>query len=520
MLPSGYAGPSYGAPHHKEKPEKSHGEHETSWVPHVEPHVVETEVSSEIKNPPVIQDNLHYVGKTAQTPTKNLEDDYVDDTEEGRPTLITENKNQPPIQEATRLITIPKETNSTSTKTIVGEAPDNRLSLSDAKQIPSSDNQVNGPTVQEGTNFDDEPANPSRDLEKNVFKIVEDSLKAVTNGQSPNEVQETEPQSILVAEQKPSQANSESVIKAFEKPQLKDDILQIEENLEPTSSITTVDGNTIEEKKKPEQTTKKPRPSTNFDYQDPTQLSIDDLDPIPDVPNVAEAAPDFQNRGQFTENSRDGQNDFGSLVPAKGVSTDVDDPRMKKYIYVGKNINLPLKMFQDEDGVMKLRVDTEALCNCKNENCTKKHVDERFRTALRENEDDQNAKMPELNVRFGRDSHHSDNLMDSFVESLHDHSETSEVFKRSPKIDSGTTMNVEDEEIKGLDNEKVEMENEIRKLSEDIEKYDKANKELFNKGTLSVFRDVEKTKNVDRMITLANNLLVWMKDFAMKHLET
>ncbi|XP_044267278.1 uncharacterized protein LOC123013043 isoform X2 [Tribolium madens] len=506
--------------------------------PQVKPPQESQESSEEeIKNPPVIQDSFNLVGKEISE-NKGNDDGFVDDNEEARPSMVSRvkiPKNKPLLQ---RVTTIPKvikpEMNT------VGEAE--TISVpDDARPRPTSDNQVidlnqevaaSTPEnleknvlqtvkdslkpapmernvletvknslqevpmgqnivdiVDQGMRAQVEPnqevaASAPENLETNVLETVQNSLKQVPTAQDIIEenpsigfenfgpVQEPEPEPVFVEDRiKPSQANSDSTIKIYKPPQRN----TVGETLTPSTSFT-----------------------------EPNVLTT-----VTDPPNVVQMAPQFENRGQFSE-SGEKATYFGALVPAKD-GLPIADPRVRKLYYVGQDINLPLKMFQDENGVMKLRVDTDALCNCKNKNCSRPHLDDK------NGENNVQVALPELKVRYG-----DDELMDSFVDSIHTRGEHSEKFKRSPRIDG--VMEVEGKEknyqIDRLDKVEKKLENKIEKLGKNFEKVNEKNEELLNKGTVALYQQIEKSKDVDKMITLASDLLSWMRDLATEHLKS
>ncbi|EFA04124.1 uncharacterized protein LOC107398030 [Tribolium castaneum] len=508
--------------------------------PQVKPQPNESQESSEeeIKNPPVIQDNFNLVGKenlddnandegkiSENAGKRSWDEGYVDDNEEARPSMASRvkvPKNKPIVQ---RVTTIPKviepEMNSvreaetmsvpdvarpppTSENQVAASAPENlednvletvqdslktvpvdpnhsvtrpqvnpvlETIKNSLNEVPMAQNIVD--TVDQGLRAQpmEVAAQAPENLETNVLETVKDSLKQVPTIAPPENfgpVQEEEPQPVFVEDRiKPSQANSDNTVKVYKAPQRE-----------------TV-GEALTE-----------APSTIF-----TEPGV--LTAVTNPPNVLQMA----NRGQFSE-SGEQSTYFGALVPAK-EGLPIADPRVRKLYYVGQDINLPLKMFQDENGVMKLRVDTDALCNCKNKNCSRPHLDDRS---------DAQVALPELKVRYG-----DDELMDSFVDSIHTGGENSEKFKRSPRIDAAVEVQEEGKgknyQIDGLD--KVDkLENKIQKLAKNFEKVNTENEDLLNKGTVALYKQIEKTKDVDKMITLASDLLSWMKDLATEHLKS
>lgn len=459
--------------------------------------IVESQESSEeIKNPPVIQDNFNMVGKNVEDGyaddneearlrensdrpnlvSKNLDDGFIDDNEEARPSVVSEvkvPKNKPSP--------IPKQINPVVNP--VGDAQEVLIVSDNTREIPASENQVA----------------VTDNLEKNVLETVKDSLKSVPMAQNivdtvdknlrqnpeigPQEfenfpVQEQEPQPIFVERTKPSQANSDNVMKVIKAPQRE----TVGETLDPQQFATQTDV---------------------------LQPTTSQLVPSTIPPNIVEMAPQLENRGTFSdlENLQEKSTYFGALVPANEESS----ARVKKLYYVGQDINLPLKMFQDENGVMKLRVDTDALCNCKNRNCTRPHLDDRLV------ENNVQAAVPELKVRYG-----DNDLMESFVDSIHTQGENSEKFKRSAKIDEITVENQSNEKMfqtDRYDKEERKLENTIKKLRNNFENVDSKNKELLNKGTIALYKQIETTKDIGKMITLASDLLSWMKDLVTEHLK-
>jgi hypothetical protein len=303
---------------------------------------------------------------------------------------------------------------------------------------------------------------------------------------------------------KENQANSESNMKVFEQPEPKPQMMEsrqgdLLEKQESEKNVAIFEDNDVSESKSEEDVGSPVTMPTTRPHLDPS-------DPDPELPRLVDPPmiikmpmPEVENRGQSpsSASSEERSNYFGALVPAK--NSGVTDSRMKKLYYVGKDINLPLKMFQDENGVLKLRVDTDALCNCKNKNCTKAHIGEDLERKIVERD---NGVLPELQVNYKRDQESVD----------------SKVVKRSPKVDSGSSNSVGgDYKFEDL---KEELENEIEKLDENIDKYKEANRNWLNKGTVALFKEVEKAKEVDDMITLANSILSWMKDLATKHLSS
>jgi hypothetical protein len=531
---------------HKEKPQQSGYKEEPQDVP-------EEDSSEEIKNPPVIQDNLGVLGKSlpedayvddneearanlpledgyvddneearANVPLEDgdvddneearanvpLEDGYIDDNEEARPIVINENKSQPPLQDAKK-DPVPKET---------VDSPDKQVEVfgvSDAvRPLPNSESQVTPEpgNVQNEMIGESAPESENENLEESVLKIVEDSLKTASDGESAwrnmdqdeGLVRQEESGPIYEEFPKENQANSESNMKVFEQPEPKPQMMEsrqgdLLERQESDKDVAIFEDNDVSESKSEEDVGPPVTMPTTRPHLDPS-------DPDPELPRLVDPPmiikmpmPEVENPGQFpgSASSEERSNYFGALVPAK--NSGVTDSRMKKLYYVGKDINLPLKMFQDENGVLELRVDTDALCNCKNKNCTKAHIGEDLERKIVERD---NGVLPELQVNYKRDQESVD----------------SKVVKRSPKVDSGSSNSVGgDYKFEDL---KEELENEIEKLDENIDKYKEENRNWLNKGTVALFKEVEKAKEVDDMITLANSILSWMKDLATKHLSS